>query len=137
MDFSVLLSLYAREKSYALNACLESIWFKQNIKPTEIILVQDGPIGTQLIKVVKYWQNQIGDVLKVIALPDNIGLGRALNEGLKHCSYEWVFRMDTDDICLPNRFEKQIQYINNNPEIVILGGQISEFNKKPLCTRQK
>ena len=55
-------------------------------------------------------------------------MGNAFNEGLKNCSYEWVFRMDTDDICIPERFEKQINFIRQNPDIVLFGSHIAEFN---------
>ena len=65
----------------------------------------------------------------MIPLSQNIGLGMALNEGLKHCSHDWVFRMDTDDICVEKRFEYQLQFIKNNPNIVLFGGQILEFDK--------
>lgn len=128
MHFSVLLSLYYKESPRALDQCLKSIWTKQTIQPAEIILVLDGPIGDELSLVVQRWQDQI---LKIIPLPQNVGLGNALNEGLKHCSNEWVFRMDTDDICTPDRFEKQVEFINNNPDVVLFGGQVLEFENEP------
>ena len=46
-----------------------------------------------------------------------------------HCAYDWVFRMDTDDICVPNRFEKQVAFIEQHPETIIFGGQIAEFGE--------
>ena len=131
MDFSVLLSLYFKENANYLNACFESIWLKQSIKPSEIILVLDGPIGDELNQNVEKWQKLIGVSLRVIPLGKNIGLGKALNEGLKYCSNEWVFRMDTDDISMPDRFEKQIQFIRCNPDIILFGGQVLEFETEP------
>ena len=62
-------------------------------------------------------------------LPKNLGLGKALNEGLKHCSHDWVFRMDTDDICVPERFAKQVAFIEQHPDTIIFGGQIAEFGE--------
>ena len=67
--------------------------------------------------------------LKLVKLPQNRGLGKALNEGLLHCAYDWVFRMDTDDICVPDRFEKQVAFIEQHPETIIFGGQIAEFGE--------
>ncbi|MDR0581910.1 MAG: glycosyltransferase, partial [Prevotellaceae bacterium] len=61
----------------------------------------------------------------------NIGQGPALNEGLKHCSYELVARMDTDDICKPSRFEKQVALFEQNPQIDIAGAWIDEFYDTP------
>lgn len=127
--FSVLMSLYYKESPLFLNECFESIWIKQTVKPDEIVLVIDGPVGTELQECVDSWKDQIGDNLKIVPLSKNIGLGMALNEGLKHCSNEWVFRMDTDDICVEKRFEYQLQFIKDNPNVVLFGGQILEFDQ--------
>ena len=129
MHFSVLLSLYFKESPLYLSQCFESIWDHQTLKPSEIILVLDGPIGKELTKCVEEWQQKIGNVLKVVPLTENVGLGKALNEGLKHCTNEWVFRMDTDDVCTEDRFAKQFDFIENNPHIVLFGGQVLEFNQ--------
>lgn len=131
MKFSVLLSLYEKENFNFFNQCMKSIWIDQKLKPNEIILVLDGPVGKELQDCVKKWENEIESNLKVIALPKNVGLGKALNEGLKYCSYDWVFRMDTDDISTPDRFQKQIEFIKKNPNIVLFGGQILEFESDP------
>ncbi len=131
MEFSILLSLYYKESPLALDQCFLSIWQEQSIHPNEIILVLDGPISEELSQCVTKWQQIIGKPLKVIPLSQNVGLGKALNKGLAHCSNEWVFRMDTDDICKPDRFEKQIQFIKENPEVVLFSGQILEFNENP------
>lgn len=131
LGFSVLLSLYHKENPLALEQSFQSIWKDQTIQPDEIILVLDGPIGEELSQFVQKWQQIIGKSLRVIPLSQNVGLGKALNKGLEHCSNEWVFRMDTDDICRPDRFEKQIKFIQSNPNIVVLGGQILEFDYIP------
>ncbi|EGY5283822.1 glycosyltransferase family 2 protein [Acinetobacter baumannii] len=129
MPFSLLLSLYYKEKPEYLVKCFESIWEKQILKPSEIVLVFDGPIGDELKACVQKWQLKIGSCLKIVTLPQNVGLGKALNEGLKQCSYDWVFRMDTDDICTPDRFEKQVAFIKQNPDVVLFSGQVIEFNQ--------
>lgn len=128
MLFSVLMSVYCKESSIFLDESFESIWINQSLKPTEIVLVIDGPIGSDLNECIYKWKKIIDSKLKVIPLMENVGLGNALNEGLKYCSYEWVFRMDTDDICTPDRFAKQINFIQANPDIVLFGGQIIEFS---------
>ena len=129
INFSILLSLYHKEKVEYLEKCFESIWDQQTLKPTEIVLVLDGPIGEGLTKSVERWQQKLGNILKIVTLAENVGLGKALNEGLKHCTNEWVFRMDTDDICTPDRFSKQVAFIKENPDVVLFGGQILEFNQ--------
>ena len=129
MNFSILMSLYHKENPKFLDQCFESIWDSQTTKPTEIVLVLDGPIGEELTVCVQKWQSKIGSPLKVVPLPQNVGLGKALNEGLKQCSYNWVFRMDTDDICTSDRFAKQIKFIEQNSDVVLFGGQILEFDQ--------
>ena len=126
IKFSVLISIYYYEKAEYLNLCLSSL-YNQAIYADEIVLVCDGPISEALECEIQQWKEVLP--LKVIRLLDNVGLGRALNEGITQCSNEWIFRMDADDICEDSRFEKQIQYIMDNPDVVLLGGQIQEFDE--------
>ena len=105
--FSVLLSVYKKEQPAYLRECLDSL-FTQTLMPDEIVLVKDGPLTDELDRTIDEYV-QLHPELKVVALPQNRGLGCALNEGLKHCSFSLVARMDTDDIAKPERFEKQIR----------------------------
>ena len=125
MLFSVLLSLYHKESPLFLRQSLTSI-FTQTLLPIEVVLVEDGPLTDELYAVIKEFTSRYPK-LKVISLPTNQGLGKALNEGLKHCSYDLVARMDTDDIAKPNRFEKQLEIFKNHPEIDIVSSWIDEF----------
>ena len=93
--FSVLLSLYIKEQPSYLKQSLDSL-FSQSLLPSEIVLVKDGPLTVELDTIVSDYERRY-PILKVIALAQNQGLGKALNEGLKYCSYELVARMDTDD----------------------------------------
>lgn len=120
------MSLYYKEQEPYLIACLKSLE-QQTIKANEIILVFDGTISKNLEAIVHNFAEKLP--LVIVRLSQNVGLGRALNEGLKHCSNEWVFRMDTDDICLPTRFEKQVNFICQNPNVVLLSGQVEEFDE--------
>ncbi|URL02754.1 glycosyltransferase [Avibacterium sp. 20-126] len=124
MKFSVLMSLYIKENPQYLRECLESLR-AQTLPADEIVLVFDGAVTPELESAVQKFVNFLP--LKLVKLPVNQGLGKALNEGLRHCTNEWVLRMDTDDICDPQRFEKQINFIKQHPETIIFGGQIAEF----------
>ncbi|SUC09968.1 glycosyltransferase family 2 protein [Pasteurella canis] len=126
MKFSVLMSLYIKENPQYLRECFISLQ-TQTLPATEIVIVFDGKITAELEAVVDEFAHLLP--LKVVKLPHNLGLGKALNEGLLHCSYDWVFRMDTDDICVPTRFQQQITYIQGNPDTIIVGGQIAEFGQ--------
>ncbi len=128
-NFSILLSVYNGENPIFLDNALSSLYEYQKIKPTEIVVVIDGPINKSLLAIIDNYKNKLNKLIKVINLNKNHGLGYALNEGLKHCTNDWVFRMDTDDICLPDHFEKQIQFIKNNPDISLLGSSTEEFDE--------
>ena len=128
MKFSVLLSIYSKEKYNYLKKSLDSI-FCQSIIPDEVVLVEDGPLTEELYLILDEYEKKYPQ-LKRIKLPVNGGLGKALNEGLKHCSYDLVARMDTDDICFPDRFEKQIRYMLDNPDIDISSAWIEEFEEE-------
>lgn len=129
MNFSVLLSLYKKENPFYLRQSLDSL-FSQTLLPNEIILVKDGPLTEELEQVVSDYTAKY-PILKVIPLVQNQGLGIALNEGLKHCAYDLVARMDTDDISKPNRFEKQIAVFQKCPDLDLVGSWIDEFENTP------
>lgn len=124
-QFSVLLSLYYKERPDFLYQSLASI-FDQTVIPAEVVLVKDGPLTDELEKILLGYQQRCSS-LKIVSLPQNQGLGRALNEGLKHCTYDIVARMDTDDIAKPDRFEKQLSFLETHPEIDVVGSWIDEF----------
>lgn len=125
MKFSVLLSLYIKESPTYLRQSLDSV-FHQTLLPDEVVLVEDGPITSELEKVVADFVKHHPE-MKVITLSQNIGLGKALNEGLKHCTYEVIARMDTDDISHKDRFLKQTEFLSKHPEISVVSGWIEEF----------
>lgn len=125
-DFSVLMSVYKKENSEFLNQALTSIE-KQTVIPTEIVLVEDGPITEKLQAVIDYHQKKFVNKFKVIKSIRNHGLGAALRLGTSFVSTNWIARMDSDDISVPNRFEVQLREIIKDPKVAIVGGQISEF----------
>lgn len=125
LKFSVLISLYYKENPEFLRKSLNSV-YKQTLLPDEVILVEDGPLTSELYEVVEEFIHEHPE-MKRIVLEKNGGLGRALNEGLKYCSNELIARMDTDDICKSDRFAKQIAFMETHPEIDAVGAWIDEF----------
>ena len=128
-EFSVLISVYAREQSDYLRSALHSV-FEQTVPPTEVVLVEDGPLTTELEAVITDFCEKY-NTLKIVRLAKNMGLGNALNIGLSACTYDLVARMDSDDLSLPNRFEAQLKVFEENPEVSVVGGWISEFDNDP------
>jgi glycosyltransferase involved in cell wall biosynthesis len=133
MKFSILMSVYEKEKPEFLQSALSSLVTKSNF-PSEIILVEDGPLTRGLYKVLdSFEENSNKFDFKRIKLKINSGLGIALNEGLKHCSNSWVGRMDSDDISSSERFNEIVEFIKQtDEEYDVIGGQINEFESNPL-----
>jgi glycosyltransferase involved in cell wall biosynthesis len=133
--FSVLLSIYNKENPFFLDASLKSV-FEQTLAPSEVVLVKDGPLTPGLDEVLSRYQAQYSDIFKVFALEKNSGLGVSLALGLEHCTNELVARMDTDDICMSFRFEKQYNMLQNHPELDLVGFNIAEFDNDPTVVLQ-
>lgn len=120
------MSVYRNDNPDHFAKAVKSIYVDQTLKPDEIILVIDGPIPENLSLTINTLCNEI-EILKPLWQSENKGLGIALQIGMQHVSNELVARMDADDISLPDRFEKQVNFMSENPDISICGGQISEF----------
>jgi len=130
MTFSVLIAVYVKDSPTYFDRAMQSIWSEQNHKPDQIVLVMDGEVTVELNKIITIWKDKLGDILVVVALPQNIGLGGALNNGLKYCEHEFVARMDADDVCLPDRFLKQIAFFEKNPLLDIVGSFAVEIDEQ-------
>lgn len=117
-SFSCLISCYKNDNPIQLSKCLDSL-INQSLKANEIVFVKDGELSKDLEKILNLYLDKLPFVF--VNLPTNKGLGNALNEGLLVCKNNIVIRMDTDDICLPNRFEKQYNYLIKNKEVDIVG----------------
>lgn len=128
MKFSVLLSVYYKENPSFLEQALKSV-FNQTISPSEVVLVQDGLLKDELNSVIEKFKGKYKKNFKVIKFKKNRGLGNALHDGLLECSNEIVFRMDTDDICRKDRFEKQLE-IFKKMDVDVVGGNIIEFDER-------
>lgn len=125
---SVIIATYKGEKPEYLDRAMRSIWDDQKRKPDEIVLVEDGPLTTGLYNVVDAWKEILENKLVVIEKPVNEGLAAALNDAIEVAHGDLIARMDSDDISLPDRFMLQEQYMDEHPEVDILGGSIREFN---------
>ena len=128
-SFSVAMSVYGRDHADWFDTALDSI-VHQSVHPSEIILVVDGPVPQDIHAVVERYRTlctQQGIDLVVIPLSENQGFGNALRTAVEHCHNELIARMDSDDISLPNRFERQLTFFAQRPDISIVGGNISEF----------
>ncbi len=126
--FSVSMCVYGKDNPEWFKTAVDSI-LNQTKAPDEVILVVDGPVPSLLdYIIIDYEQNPI---FTVIRLPENRGHGEARRVGLNNCSHELVALMDADDISAPDRFEKQLELFKKDPELTIVGGNITEFVDSP------
>ncbi|MCI6575026.1 MAG: glycosyltransferase [Arcanobacterium sp.] len=126
--FSVLMSTYDGDHPDFLRASLESVSRYQTLKPAQIVLVQDGPVRSELAAVINNASHIAGQHVDVLPLEHNSGLAVALDRGLAVCVNEIVARADADDISLPHRFSTQIPMMCN---LDLLGSALTEFECDP------
>ena len=129
MKFSVCMSVYKNDSPSFLAQAIDSV-VKQSVCPDEVVLVVDGPVSDELRQTVLDKQREF-PIIHPVFLPENKGLGNALKIAVERAQYDVIARMDSDDISMPGRFEKQLGFLSQNPGVDIVGGQISEFIDSP------
>ena len=131
--FSVSMCVYGGDDPVFFDDAVGSI-VDQTVKPSEIVLTVDGPIPEKIQQVIRKYQEQLDTttiVFKVVYLEKNMGHGEARRICFENCSHELIALMDADDLSVSERFEKQLAYFENDPELSIVGGNIQEFIGEP------
>lgn len=135
LKFSVIMSIYKSDKPELVRVALDSL-LQQTLLPNEIVIVGDGPVPVELEKEIDNLKLTIDNEklpIEVSYLPQekNGGLGEAMRIAAEAAKYDYLARMDSDDICLPDRFEKQMKCFEEDPELSLVGGMITEFDGEP------
>lgn len=125
-NFSALVTVYQKDKPLYFKEALDSI-LNQTTPPSEIIIVQDGPLTEDLESIVNNFKTSCPNLVKIVPIPQNVGTGFAINEGLKNCTFDLVAKVDSDDINFSNRFEQQINIFNKYPDLSVVSSSIVEF----------
>lgn len=126
MKYSVLMSVYDKEKPAYLRQSIESM-LAQTVKPEQFIIVEDGPVSKELKQVISGFTDRDPALFTIIQKEHNEGLASALNTGIAAARNELVARMDSDDISLPERCEKELDAFEKDPSLDICGCQLGEF----------
>ena len=137
-SYSVLMCVYRGENPLYFREAVQSM-LSQTVSPNDFVIVCDGPLTDELNTVINNFINSNPKIMNIIRLPANVGVGAATNEGLKHCKNELIAKMDSNDISVTDRCEKQLKRFESNPDITILGGFIEEFDtdeNKPFDIRE-
>lgn len=124
--YSILMSVYGKEKPEYLRESIESM-LHQSVPAEQFVIVEDGALPDSLKDILEEYGNTYPTVFTIVRLGSNLGLGIALDCGLSHCRNDLVARMDSDDISLPDRCEKQLRVFKENPALDIVSGTIAEF----------
>ncbi|MCH9665828.1 MAG: glycosyltransferase [Gammaproteobacteria bacterium] len=121
---SLLTTIFKGSNVAWLHECLESVYCQREFLD-EVVMVADGDLNSELEKAILQWQKKWN--IKLVRLEKNYGPGGASQFGLLQCTSEWVARLDSDDIATPDRFQKQVKFLQENPDIDVLGGYMPEF----------
>ena len=127
---SLLMSVYSKVSPDALKECLFSL-ADQTLLPEQFVIVKDGPLTTELEVLIDQFTSKFASLTLIVNIEINQGLIKALNTGLQHCTQEWIIRMDSDDVAMPDRIERQINFLKENPDIDVLGSAMLEFESSP------
>lgn len=125
-EYSVLMSVYEKDNATYLRLAIESM-LKQTLPPNQIVLVEDGKLTSELREIVDWYKDNSPVLFTVIQNEVNKGLGFSLDMGMERCRNELIARMDSDDISMPDRCEKELKIFMEHPEIDIVSGAINEF----------
>lgn len=123
MEFTVCICVYHKDNAPHFRQAVESVTALQTVKPSEVVIVADGPVYGELDKLLKEYET----TYRVIRLPRNFGHAGARQAAMEAASNELIAVMDADDIAEPNRFELQLKAFDEHPEASVIGGQIKEF----------
>ena len=126
MDFSVLMSIYKSADPQFLQEAINSI-LRQTLMPAEIVIIIDGKVPEKIETVLDEYKSKYDGLFNIIQLKQNVGLALALRTGVLNCKYDLVARMDQDDICREDRFEKEIAGFIENDGVSMVGSYVAEF----------
>tara|TARA_B110000003_G_scaffold89929_1_gene91996 strand:- start:10491 stop:11279 length:789 start_codon:yes stop_codon:yes gene_type:complete len=121
------MSVYISDSPIYFIEAINSL-LNQTKMPDEIIIIADGPIGNELNVALNYFKNM--DLIRIIRLEKNCGLALSRKKAISSTSFDIIAVMDSDDICVPDRFEKQIKLLQDGKTQVV-GGWIEEFVNEP------
>lgn len=127
--YSVLTTVYKKENPLYLRQSIDSM-LNQTIPPSEYVVVKDGPLTKVLDDVLQEYCS-INSIFKIVSLEVNSGLGVACIKGLEACTNDFVARLDSDDISLPNRCELQLDMLEKEGDLAVVGSSLYEFEDDP------
>lgn len=124
--FSVAMSVYCNDDPYNFDNAISSI-INQTVPPEEIIIVVDGPVSFVTESIIQKYISMYEDKIVIVRFPENKGHAAARQAGVNAAKNKWVAIMDSDDIAVAWRFEKELRHLVAHPDISVIGANIAEF----------
>lgn len=125
IKYTVLQTVYKNDKNEWLVESIESM-LKQTIKPSEYLILVDGPISDEIKLTLESYKKK-NSIFKIVYYEENRGLGPVLADGVKMSKFEYISRMDSDDVAFFDRIEKELNVFVNNQDVDVVGGSVLEF----------
>lgn len=129
IPFSVSMCVYGGDNPIHFETALRSV-IEQTLEPSEIVLTVDGPIPESIQNVISQYVERLRDSsikFEIIRLEKNMGHGEARRICFENCACDLIALMDSDDISVSDRFERQVRFFEENTDVSVVGGYITEF----------
>jgi glycosyltransferase involved in cell wall biosynthesis len=126
-QFSVLMAVYRNDRVDHFLEAVRSVMV-QTACPDEIVIVRDGLVPDLLQSALDKLKNGHPALFTIVPLPENVGLAAALNVGLATCRNELIVRQDADDVSEPNRFEKQLHFLDSHPDVALISSWYDQYD---------
>lgn len=127
--YSVLIPLFYKDNPIWFSESLNSV-VNQTIPPNEILIIHEYPNSKELDSVIESVKSEHSGIEIVDVLDDSLigsGLGGVLAAGVERCSNELIARMDSDDVSMRDRCERQMKVLVSDPNLTMVGGWVDEF----------
>lgn len=137
-NYSVLMTVYKNENPDHFREAIISM-LEQTVKTNDFVIVCDGPLTYELDNIIYQFVDDCKNLFNIIRLEENHGVGYASRQGVLHCKNELIAKMDSDDISIKTRCEKELKYFENDEDLAIVGSYILEFlnsNNSNTCIRK-
>lgn len=124
--YSVYMPVYFKEKAECLKKSVDTL-LNQTLPPSEFVIVEDGKLTDELYKIIDNFVKEYPDIFKIIVLPENVGSGEASRIAVINCTNDYIVRMDSDDISMPNRCELEMKFLKEHSDYDMVGSNTAEF----------
>ena len=125
VKISVIMGIYNVEPT--LEEALDSL-LEQTYQDFEIVLCDDGSVDNTY-QIAKNYRDKYPDKIVLLKNDKNMGLNYTLNNCLDYCSGEYIARMDGDDVSVKTRFEKQVSFLDENPQYAFVSTTMVLFDE--------